>query len=96
MDVKQPAIYILANPSGSCLYIGVTSNLKARIWQHKNGSVDGFSKRYNIDRLVYFELYLDITDAIKREKQLKKWKREWKENLIAETNRSWSDLYDHF
>ncbi|MBN3495211.1 GIY-YIG nuclease family protein [Vibrio neptunius] len=94
MYVKQPAVYILANQSGNCLYIGVTSDLKARVWQHKNGSVGGFSKRYNIDCLVYYELFLDITDAIDREKQLKKWKRKWKENLIAKTNRCWVDLYD--
>ncbi|WCP67830.1 GIY-YIG nuclease family protein [Vibrio tubiashii] len=92
--MKQPAVYIMANQSGSCLYIGVTSNLKARVWQHKNGSVDGFSKRYNINRLVHYELYLDIKDAIVREKQMKKWKREWKERLINETNRRWADLYD--
>lgn len=92
--MKQPAVYILANQSGSCLYIGVTSNLKARVWQHKNGSVEGFSKRYNINCLVYYELHLDITNAIYREKQLKKWKREWKDNLIAETNSRWIDLYD--
>ncbi|MEZ8099845.1 GIY-YIG nuclease family protein [Vibrio bivalvicida] len=92
--MKQPAIFILANQSGSCLYIGVTSNLKARVWQHKNGSVDGFNKRYNIDRLVHYELYLDIKDAIVREKQMKKWKREWKGRLINETNGHWGDLYD--
>ncbi|CAM2846955.1 GIY-YIG nuclease family protein [Vibrio neptunius] len=92
--MKQPAVYILTNQSCSCLYIGVTSNLKARVWQHKNGRVGGFSKRYNIDCLVYYELFLDITDAIYREKQLKKWKRKWKERLINETNRRWADLYD--
>lgn len=76
------------------LYVGVTSQLKQRIWQHKNGVVDGFSKKYHVNKLVFFEVHQSMTAAITREKQIKRWKRDWKENLIKSMNPNWMDLYD--
>lgn len=92
--MKQPAIYILSNKSNSVLYIGVTSNLVKRVFQHKNKMLEGFTKKYNATKLVYFEQYEDMYDAILREKRLKQWKRAWKERLIYESNPNWVDLYD--
>ena len=76
------------------LYIGVTSNLRKRIYEHKNKMVDGFTKEYNIDKLLYFEVFDDIESAIMREKQLKNWRREWKIDLIKTMNPEFKDLYD--
>ena len=90
---KQPALYILASKRNGTLYIGVTSNLIQRIWQHRNNQTEGFSQRYNVHRLVYFELHQNMEQAILREKQLKKWRREKKVNLIESENSSWKDLY---
>ena len=90
---KQPAVYILANQKHGTLYIGVTSNLVQRIWQHKNEVVEGFTSRYHIHQLVYFEQHSDMLTAIVREKQLKKWNRAWKIRLIEEFNPEWKDLY---
>lgn len=87
-------VYILSNSNNTTLYIGVTSNLTKRIWEHKNKIADGFSQEYNINKLVYYETHNDINAAIIREKQLKKWKREWKERLINENNINWNDLYE--
>ena len=87
-------IYIITNKQNGTLYIGVTSDLIRRVYEHKNGVFDGFSKKYNIKNLVYYEVYEDIDEAIKREKQLKKWNRAWKIELIEEFNKSWKDLYD--
>lgn len=84
--MKKPAIYIITNSSNSVLYIGVTSNLIQRIYQHKEKLVEGFSKRYNLFKLVYFELHEDMNSAIEREKRLKIWQRSWKERLIRNTN----------
>ena len=89
----QPAVYILASQKNCTLYIGVTGNLVQRIWQHKNDLVEGFTKRYGIHMLVYYELHSDINSAITREKQLKKWNREWKLGLIAQNNPQWHDLW---
>ena len=86
--------YILANKSRSSLYIGITSDVIKRIWQHKNGEADGFTKKYQIKDLVFYEVHQSPQDAIRREKQLKNWHREWKDNLIKETNPQWQDLYD--
>ncbi|MDH3761143.1 MAG: GIY-YIG nuclease family protein [Gammaproteobacteria bacterium] len=94
MDQYQPCVYILTNQSHSVLYIGVTTNPGARIWQHKRKLVDGFSKKYNLDRLAWYELHTDIYTAIIREKQLKKWNRKWKIKLIESCNPDWADLYD--
>ena len=90
---KQPTVYILASKRNGTLYIGVTSDLVKRIWQHRNHFVDGFTQRYSVDRLVYFELYEDMEQAILREKRLKKWNREWKLRLIEKENPMWRDLW---
>lgn len=91
--MKQPCVYILASKPHGTLYIGVTSNLVARIYQHKADVVAGFSQRYSVHRLVYIELHQEMYTAITREKQLKRWKREWKIRLIEEKNPKWQDLY---
>ncbi|MFV8461743.1 GIY-YIG nuclease family protein [Vibrio campbellii] len=93
MSMKQPAVYIMTNRANSVLYVGVTGNLKRRIWLHKTGEVDGFTKKYNVHRLVYFEVFEDFRAAIEREKQLKRWNRTWKDNLINKRNPSRRDLY---
>ena len=89
----QYYIYILANKRNGTLYIGVTSNLVKRVYEHKNNIIEGFSKKYNIHKLVYYEITNDIENAIRREKQLKKWNRKWKMNLIENSNPEWIDLY---
>ncbi len=91
---KKGYTYIITNKNNTTLYIGVTSNLKKRIWEHKNKVVEGFSKKYNLDKLVYFEVLDDVESAIKREKFLKGKKRQYKVNLIEESNKKWSDLYE--
>lgn len=85
-------VYIVTNYTRTTLYIGVTNDLERRIWEHKNKECEGFMEKYNCDRLVYFEETNDITTAIQREKNIKKWKREWKENIIKEMNPKWADL----
>ncbi len=92
--MKEPAVYILASQARGTLYIGVTSDLIKRVYQHKNNFVGGFTKQHSIHMLVHYELFGDMYEAIKREKQLKKWKRVWKLELIEENNSSWKDLYD--
>ena len=92
-QMKAPCVYILANKPNGTLYIGVTSNLAHRVWQHKNDLVEGFTKRYAVHRLVWYEAHETMESAIMREKMLKRWKRDWKIRLIAEDNPSWSDLY---
>ena len=92
--MKAPCVYILANKPNGTLYIGVTSNLVQRVWQHKNDLVEGFTKRYGIHRLVWYEAHESMESAITREKMLKRWKRAWKIRLIQEANPKWSDLYD--
>lgn len=91
--MKQPIVYILASKRRGTLYIGVTSDLIKRVWEHKNGFVPGFTKEYNIHNLVYYESYEDMESAILREKQMKKWNRMWKIRLIEELNPKWNDLY---
>lgn len=88
-------VYILTSRPGGTLYIGVTNNLVKRVWEHKNGLVDGFTKKYHIHTLVHFEIYDHPNEAIAREKQLKKWNRSWKCNIISTDNPSWKDLYPH-
>ncbi|HHF3106564.1 TPA: GIY-YIG nuclease family protein [Vibrio diabolicus] len=83
---------MLTSNNNAVLYIGVTSQLPQRIWQHKNGVVKGFTKKYNVHKLVYFELFEDMATAITRKKQLKQWKREWKLALVRETNPNFLDL----
>ena len=91
--MKQPCVYILSNKARGTLYIGVTSNLIQRIWQHKQKLVDGFTKEHNLHLLVYYEIHEDMLTAISREKQLKKWNRAWKIELIEKMNHDWQDLY---
>lgn len=91
---KHYYIYILTNKRNGTLYIGVTNNLKRRIFEHKHNLIDGFSKKYNVHTLVYYEYFTDIRAAIKREKQLKWWKRQWKIDLVEKTNPHWIDLYE--
>ena len=87
-------IYILTNGPNGTLYIGVTSNLIQRVWQHREGVVPGFTKRYGLKRLVYFEAYDDISVAIQHEKNVKHWPRTWKVRLILASNPKWRDLYE--
>ena len=92
--MREYFVYILASNINGTLYIGVTSDLQKRIYEHKNDLVPGFTKRYKIHDLVYFEVTNDIREALLREKRLKKWKREWKIKLIEKNNPSWKDLYE--
>lgn len=91
---KGGYIYIVSNKTRTVLYTGVTSNLQARIYQHKFEDGSKFTTKYRCTDLLYYEIFTDIVSAIKREKQIKKWKREYKENVINEFNPSWSDLYE--
>ena len=92
--VKQPTVYILASKPNGTLYVGVTSDLARRIEAHRSGAVPGFTERYDVKILVYFELHADMYEAIQREKRIKKWNREWKINLIERMNPAWGDLTD--
>ena len=89
----QPTVYILANRRNGTLYIGVTSDLCSRIAQHRDGSIPGFTKTYDVKILVWFQYFDSMADAIQREKQLKEWKRIWKLELIESSNPDWRDLY---
>ena len=91
--MKQYFVYILASKRNGTLYTGVTSNLLKRVYEHKNNLIEGFTKKYNVHTLVYYEAYNDIYDAIAREKNIKKWKRQWKIELIEKSNPKWEDLY---
>ena len=91
--MKQPAVYMLSTGKRGTLYIGVTSDLVARTWQHREHAVDGFTKRYDIDELVWYELHESMESAIQREKRLKKWNRDWKLRLVEATNAEWRDLW---
>lgn len=90
---KHPAVYILASRRNGTLYIGVTSDLVRRIWEHRNNMVEGFTKRYGVHQLVWYELHDNMEAAIQREKRLKDWKRAWKLELVETTNPGWQDLY---
>ena len=92
--MKQPCVYLLASHKNGTLYTGVTSNLVQRIWQHKNDQTDGFTKRYGLHLLVWYEMHDAMESAIAREKAIKEWKRAWKLELIEATNPQWLDLYD--
>ena len=92
--MKNYYVYIMASQYNGTLYIGITSDLSKRIWQHKNKVFDGFTCEYDVDILVYFDAFDDPENAIRREKRLKKWNREWKTNLINQHNPHWEDLYD--
>lgn len=86
-------VYILASKRNGTLYIGVTNDLVRRVYEHKNELTEGFTKKYSVKDLVYFEQTSDVKEAIQREKRLKTWKRSWKIKLIEETNPNWNDLY---
>ncbi|MBL0010128.1 MAG: GIY-YIG nuclease family protein [Nitrosomonas sp.] len=88
-----PAVYLLASQRNGTLYIGVTSNLIQRIWQHREGLAEGFTKKYGVKTLVWYEQHATMESAIAREKALKKWNRAWKLKLIEETNPQWRDLW---
>jgi len=90
---KQPCVYIMTNQPRGTLYVGVTSNLIQRAWQHKNHVVRGFTTEYGLIHLVYYELFEEIDEAIRREKNIKNWKRTWKIELIEEANPNWLDLF---
>ena len=90
--MKQPAVYILASKPYGTLYLGVTSNLIGRTWQHLNDQAEGFTKRYGVHTLVWYEQHETMVGAITREKQIKKWNRDWKINLIQTINPDWQDL----
>ncbi len=87
-------VYILASKRNGTLYIGITTDLVKRIWEHKQGCIDGFTKKYNVKHLVWYEQHESIESAIKREKALKEWQRKWKLRIIEELNPKWQDLYD--
>ena len=91
---KQPAVYILTSKRNGTLYIGVTSDLIKRVWEHRNDLVEGFTKRYRIHRLVWYELHTAMESALQRENHMKEWKRVWKLAVIDKTNPEWQDLYD--
>jgi putative endonuclease len=90
---KQPCVYLLASKKNGTLYVGVTSDLVQRVWQHKNKQASGFTEQHNVSRLVYFEQHQEMSAAIVREKHIKKWQRQWKVNLIEQANPDWEDLW---
>jgi putative endonuclease len=91
--LKRPCVYILASARNGTLYTGVTSDLIKRVWEHKNDLVEGFTKRYSVHTLVWFEAHTEMEPAIAREKTIKSWKRSWKLELIETTSPGWRDLY---
>ena len=91
---REPCVYILASKANGTLYVGVTSDLVGRIWQHKNSVYGGFTKEYTIHTLVWYESHDTMESAIEREEAIKRWKRAWKIRLIEETNPQWLDLYE--
>ncbi|PWF55018.1 GIY-YIG nuclease family protein [Massilia glaciei] len=91
---KQSYVYIMASARNGTLYIGVTSDLVKRVWQHREGQADSFTKMYGVKMLVWFEAHTDIAEVITREKQLKKWNRSWKVDLIQKDNVRWRDFYE--
>ena len=94
MNKVASYVYIMASKKHGTIYVGVTSDIKRRVLQHKEYLTTGFTQRYHVHMLVYFEEHSDVRDAIKREKQLKKWNREWKIRLIEKVNPEWKDLYN--
>jgi putative endonuclease len=90
---RQPFVYIITNVPNGTLYIGVTTNLPARVWQHKNKTFRGYTEKYHLDKLVWYEPHLTIESAILREKQIKRWNRKWKLRIIEDMNPDWLDLY---
>ncbi|WP_188477852.1 GIY-YIG nuclease family protein [Primorskyibacter flagellatus] len=93
ITLKPMSVYMMSNRPGGVLYIGVTGDLMRRVWQHRTHSVPGFTDRYNLVRLVWFEMHETASEAIRREKALKRWNRDWKTGLIEEVNPMWRDLW---
>jgi putative endonuclease len=93
MRERLPCVYILASKMRGTLYVGMTSDLVQRVWQHQNNEADGFARKYGVHTLVWFELYGTMESAIEREKNIKDWKRAWKFELIESDNSNWRDLY---
>ncbi len=91
---KQPCVYLLASKRNGTLYVGVTSNLPKRVWEHKSKFVKGFTEKYRVDKLVWYELHGTMESAIQREKNIKNWKRRWKLEIIEAMNPDWKDLYE--
>jgi putative endonuclease len=87
-------VYIMTNKSKGVLYVGVTNDISRRAWEHRTGIIKGFTWKYNLHRLVWFEFHEDIVEAIRREKQIKKWNRAWKAEMVERLNPSWNDLYE--
>lgn len=94
--MRKPCLYILASKPHGTIYVGVTNDGIRRVWEHKSDAVDGFTRKYAVHRLVYAEFHETMPEAILREKQIKKWRRAWKVELIERSNPSWEDLYDGF
>jgi len=92
---KSPCVYILASRPNGTLYVGITSDLLKRVWEHKNDLVEGFTKRYGVHKLVWYEAHETMDSAIHREKKIKKWNRKWKLALIERSNPQWQDLFDN-
>ena len=92
--MRKSCVYMLASRRNGTLYIGATSNLEERVWQHKRGLVEGFTKRYGVHMLVWYEVHETMGSAVARERALKEWNRAWKLRLIEESNPKWEDLYD--
>jgi putative endonuclease len=92
--MQQYYVYILASKKNGTMYVGVTGDLIKRIYEHKQNLIDGFTKKYGVHDLVYYEVHNEIEEAITREKQIKKWNRNWKQRLIEERNPDWKDLYN--
>ena len=92
--LRQPCVYILAGGKNGTLYTGVTSNLAKRVWEHKHGVVEGFTRKYGVKLLVWYEMHETMDAAILREKQIKEWRRAWKIRRIERANPAWRDLYD--
>jgi putative endonuclease len=92
--MKQPCVYLLSSRRHGTLYVGVTSDLVKRVWQHKENLADGFTKRYKVHQLVWYELHERMDSALRREKAIKNWKRSWKVAMIEKDNPKWRDLYE--
>jgi len=92
--MQNSYVYILASQRNGTLYVGSTTNLVKRVWEHKNNFVSGFTKKYNVYQLVYYEIHHDIMEAARRENRLKNWCRQWKLNIIEKFNPTWRDLYE--
>jgi putative endonuclease len=90
---KQPCVYLMASRRNGTLYVGVTSDLMKRVWEHKNEAVDGFTKLHDVHKLAWYEVHESMESAIAREKAIKAWKRKWKLQLIEKANPEWKDLY---